>query len=248
MLKKIILFIILISSIVSIYSEDYPLLIITEEWAPYNYTINNKLTGLSVDIVEEILNRINLDVTIETLPGVRAINTLNSRPNTIFFSLFKTPEREPLYNWVGPISSGAIYFYKLRERDITITNFNDLKRVEKIACRFAGLVHDLLISNNFTNLDMGSTSSIGVYMQLINGRADLAISDTDLGMKYYLKSIDKDVDLLEKIEFPLFDSDLYIAFTKDIPIIDVQKWQTILNEMYKDGTYQLIFDKYNSNN
>lgn len=247
MVPKVIIVILFLLNSFSLFSQDNPLLIMTEEWAPYNYTVNGTLTGFSVEIAEEILKRLDYDTPIKQFPGARAISTLNNRPNTIFFSLFRTQDREFKYKWVGPISSGSIYFYKLRDSDITINSMEDLKSVNKISCRHAGLIHDLLIENGFKNLDTGATNSIGVYIQLLKGRCDLAISDTDLGMRYYLKSIGKDVDLLEKVPFPMFESDLYIAFSRDISDEETKKWQDTLDEMKSDGTYQQIFDKYHLN-
>lgn len=247
MVQKVILIILLFLHSISLFSEDNPLLLLTEEWAPYNYIHNETLTGFSVEIVREILNRLDYDTPIKSLPAARAISTLNNRSNTAFFSLFRTQHRETMYKWVGPISNGSIYFYKLKGSDITVNSLEDLKNVNRIACRQTGLIHDLLIKNGFTNLDTGATSSIGVYIQLLKGRSDIAISDTDLGMRYYLKSINKDVELLEKIPITLFESDLYIAFTRDVSNREIERWQKILNEIKNDGTYQKIFDRYNLN-
>ena len=71
--------------------------VVTEEWAPYNYLENDRLTGMATDIVRAIMARTGDDFDIVLLPGSRSINMLDKRPKTVMYSLFRTAVREPLY-------------------------------------------------------------------------------------------------------------------------------------------------------
>lgn len=219
--------------------------IVTEEWPPFNYTENGRLTGFSTEIVQHILDIMNKDCDIITLPSIRSTYTLNTTPNTFMFSLFRTPERESGYKWIGPLCDGSIFFYKRKDNTIKIETLDDLKKVTRIACRHAGLIPSLLNEKGFKNLDMTATSGLSIYKKLLSGRCDVAISDTDLGVKYYLKALQVDPDVLEKIPIKVFESDLYIACSKDMPDAEVQKWQSALEKLKTDGIYEIIFEKYN---
>jgi polar amino acid transport system substrate-binding protein len=227
----------------SFAEED--IMIVTEEWPPFNYMENGTLTGFSTEIVRNILEIMNKDYVIEMLPSMRTTYVLNTRPHTVMFSLFRTPERESEYGWVGPLCDGSIYFYKRRDNKIKAESLEDLKNVERISCRHAGLIPRLLKKKGFENLDMTATSSLQVYKKLLRGRCDLAISDTDIGVRYCLKGLHADPNVFEKIPVKIFESQLYIAFSKDISGEEIKNWQSALEQLKTNGRYEKIFQKYN---
>ncbi|WP_432455908.1 MULTISPECIES: substrate-binding periplasmic protein [unclassified Agarivorans] len=228
----------------SVATDKPGMLLVTEEWAPFNYQENGKLVGFSTEIVAGILKLLNEDYQIQLLPSLRSTRVLNSRPQTMMFSLFRTPSREQQYKWIGPLSDGSIYFYKRRGHRIPVDSLADLKRVKRIATRHQGIIPSLLLEQGFENLDMTATSSMQVYQKLLLGRADIAISDTDLGVSHNMRMLAVDMRRIEKIPIQVFRSDLYIAAHKDLPDSEIQRWQAALDTLKANGSYQAIFDKY----
>ncbi len=226
------------------YAEE-DIIIVTEEWAPFNYINNGEINGFSFEIVQNILKIINKDYKIKIVPSVRSTFILDNRPRTIMFSLFRTPERESKYKWIGPLCEGSIYFYKRRDNKIKIESLEDIKNVNLIACRQAGLIPRLLIKMGFKNLDRTATNSTQIYKKLLARRCDIAISDSDLGVKHYLKLLNVNPDVLERLPIKIFESYLYIATSKDISDEEIQKWQSALEKLKKNGVYDKIFQKYN---
>ena len=164
----------------------------------------------------------------------------------MMFSMFRTPERESLYKWIGPLGDGTIYFYKKKDNPIQIESLDEMKNQNvTICCRHAGLIPNLLREYGFTTVDMGGTTSLQIYQKLLAGRCDLAISDTDLGVRYNLKLLNVNMDdVLEKIPFPIFEAELYIACSKEIPDEEIQQWQAALETLKTNGVYGDIFQKY----
>jgi len=230
----------------SIVFAEEDILIVTEEWAPYNYTENGEITGLSTDIVKHILGMLNKHYDIEILPSMRSSYVLDNRPHTMMFSMFRTSGREAQYQWIGPLCDGKIYFYKKKDAQIKIENLDDLRDTRLSICsRQGGLIHTLLIEQGFGNLDDAATNGLQVYKKLLAGRCDIAISETDLGVRYILNSIGLTMDdMLEKIPFPIYESELYIVGTKDIPAEEIQQWQSALDTMKANGVYEEIIQKY----
>jgi polar amino acid transport system substrate-binding protein len=226
------------------FSDFVTPIIITEDWAPYNYIEKDKITGLSTQIVLEILNSIDERIDIELLPSIRAKNILDNSQHIIFYSIFKTKERESQYKWVGPIADGSIYFYKNKTDKRNITTIDELKNLERICCRHAGLIPSLLSNMGFKNLDMTASDSNQIYTKLALRRCDAAISDTDLGVRHYLRTTNLDQDTFEKIPIVIFQSSLYIAFTKDFSDEYIGVWQEALDKMKRDGTYNKILRQY----
>jgi polar amino acid transport system substrate-binding protein len=115
-------------------AESYQ--VVTEEWAPYNYEENGQLTGMSTAIVRAIMKLTGDDFAIAMLPSMRATYALQNRPRTIMYSMFRTPEREPLYKWVGPIAQESIHPYQLASTAQPIISLEQLMHAPRITtCR-----------------------------------------------------------------------------------------------------------------
>lgn len=225
---------------------DEDILIVTEEWAPYNYLNNGEIIGVSTDVVMHLLDILNKRYKIELLPSMRSSYMLNTRLRTMMFSMFRTPERESQYKWIGPISDGSIYFYKNKDSNFKMDNLNDLKNTKLSICsRQAGLIHNLLKKQGFKNLDNSTTTGLHVYKMLLAGRCDIAISDTDLGVRHILKTLGLNMqEAFEKTPFPFFEAQLYLVANKDISDEEIQQWQSALETLKANGTYEEIIQKY----
>ena len=224
--------------------DQAPLTIITEEWPPYNYAEDGQLKGVSVEIVKTVLKELGRSDPIQLYPSQRAKKMQDALPRTIFFSLFRTKEREPLYKWIGPIGFDAIYFYKRKGDPIEINSLDDARRVPRIACRQAGLVHDILEKEGFTNLDTNAHSSQQIYFKLLKGRSNLAISDSPLGVKYFLQKEGLPPDSLTQTKLMVVSSDLYIAGSLDLPDSEVDQWRQALLRLRDNGTIEKIYREY----
>jgi polar amino acid transport system substrate-binding protein len=228
------------------WSQGMKITVLTEEWAPYNYTENGVFKGFSVEVVQSIIQQANVDAQMQIYPSMRASNMLNTLPDIMFISMFRTPEREEKYKWIGPLDTGAISFYKKKGSPLQITSLEDAKKVPRIACRHGGLVFNTLKAAGFENLDASSTDGNSVYKKILLNRCDLGISDTPLGVKYLLKQMDYPTDALVQTPVKVVEFPLYIACSKDMPDAIISLWQKTLDAMKASGQYAKIHARYNS--
>jgi polar amino acid transport system substrate-binding protein len=213
---------------------------ITEEWPPYNYVEQRHLTGVSVKIVQALQQELGRSDPIQVYPSQRAKLILESRARSMMFSMFRTPERETRYKWIGPIGRDAIYFYQRRGSPLQIRTLQDAKAVPVIASRQAGLVFNILIAAGFTNLDASAYSSKQVYGKLLRGRAELAISDSPLGVRYLLKQMGLPADALQQTAVKVVESDLYIAASPDFSDAEIAQWQQALDRLKARGELERL--------
>ncbi len=213
---------------------------ITEEWPPYNYVEQGHLTGVSVKIVQALQQELGRRDPIQVYPSQRAKLALESRPRSMMFSMFRTPERETRYKWIGPIGRDAIYFYQRRGSPLQIRTLQDAKAVPVIASRQAGLVFNILTAAGFTNLDASAYSSKQVYGKLLRGRAELAISDSPLGVRYLLKQMGLPADALQQTAVKVVESDLYIAASPDFSDAEIAQWQQALDRLKAQGELERL--------
>jgi len=75
----------------------------TEEWAPYNFTEEGTIKGISTDIIRAACSAAKLDCDTLMVPWARAYKTASHTPNTLVFTTARKLSREQEFLWVGPI-------------------------------------------------------------------------------------------------------------------------------------------------
>lgn len=223
-------------------AETYQL--VTEEWAPYNYRENEHITGMATEVVRAIMALTGDDFEIRMRPSMRASRVLQTQPRTIMYSLFRTPEREPLYKWVGPIAEESIYPYQLAVAAQPIHTLEQLLHAPRITTRHAGLVPTMLASMGFDNLDMSATESRQLYRMLLAGRTEVIIGDTDAGVAYYSRQLGIAPGTLRRVPIELYRSSLYIAFSRDSDDDLVANWARALEHLRETGELARIQSHY----
>ncbi|WP_434581206.1 transporter substrate-binding domain-containing protein [Pseudomonas sp. Z5-35] len=220
-----------------------PYQVVTEEWAPYNYMENNQLTGMTTEIVRAIMTLTGDDFEISLQPSMRATQILKNRPKTIMYSLFRTPEREPLYKWVGPLVEESIHAYQLSSSP-PINSLEQLLRAPQVTTRHAGLVPQMLQSLGFNNLDKSATESKLLYRMLLAGRTNIIVGDTAAGVAYYSRQLSIAPGTLRKIPIELYRSSLYIAFNTGSDDELIAAWTRALEQLRQSGELARIQRRY----
>lgn len=239
-MKKIVILLVFITSL--IYADRLTLM--TEVFPPFQYKENNKLTGISTNIVQEIQKRIHDTNKIKVYPWTRGIKVLQNKNNTAIFSMLRTEDREDKYKWVGPLAKMELVFFKRKDSKIELTSLDDARKVSKIGVTKNVGNYDILNSKGFKNLDIIKS---GVdeknIKKLIKGRIDLWPSLKIAGL-YNAKRLGYKGEIVPIENINLFEGDLYIAFNKNVDDKIVSKWQKALNLLIKDGTINKIKSEY----
>ncbi|HZD42679.1 MAG TPA: transporter substrate-binding domain-containing protein, partial [Methanomicrobiales archaeon] len=197
---------------------------LTEEWAPYNYEENGTATGISVDILEAIwqdigVNRTPADIRIVPLSeGFQEVQNGSS----VLFSIVKTPQREPLYQWVGPFTQANFVVFAPMDRNITINSAADLNNY-RIGVVTGSIENTLLTDQgvNASRIVNGATPE-DLLRMLEEGRIDLWATG-DLAGRHQMLQAAADPNAYE-IVYTLGTDDLYYIFSKDIPKVLVDSF------------------------
>lgn len=221
-----------------------PYLLVTEEWAPYNYRENNQITGMATDIVQRIMALTGDRFEVVFQPSMRSSLTLKTRPKTILYSMFRTPERELLYKWVGPIAQESIHPYQLASTQPPVNTLEQLLRAPQVTTRHAGLIPEILQARGFINLDRSATESLQLYRMLLAGRTPIIVGDTDAGVAYYSRQLGIPPATLRQVPVELYRSALYIAFSPDSDDKVVAAWASALEQLRASGELGRIQASY----
>ena len=215
--------------------------IITEEFPPFNFSVDGKPTGVTTELVQEIMRRRGLSDPILVLPWARGYKRLQSEPNVVLYTTARTEEREGLFQWVGPLYVFRLGFYGRRDGGIKLSTIEDAKRVRSIATYKDDFREQLLRSMGFTNLD-SSNSPHSDLRKLMSGRVDLWFFDNIGAPKIAAEAGVDPSDIEEILTFEKKYS--YIAISRATPETVAAQWQATLDEMKADGTFWWIARKW----
>ncbi|WP_319470228.1 transporter substrate-binding domain-containing protein [uncultured Pseudodesulfovibrio sp.] len=216
-------------------AEDYP---------PYSFPENGQAAGFVSEVVRLILDEAGQGETaIHFYPWARAYMKLQNGSGDVLYPMARTPGREALFRFVGPVFSDAVYFYKKRNASLTLTSIEDAKKVTSIGVTRNDLYHQLLKEKGFINLDVSSKQEHD-FRKLFEGRVTLV----PMGEKSIRNFMDRvqglDLDMFEKTGPMWYRSEAYVAFSKQVPVNVVQKWQEILDRLKGTGKYEAIMNRY----
>jgi len=222
---------------------DDPLLILTEQLYPMNYTENGqddeKILGFATELVTAVMVESGLDYEMNMVPWARAINSIDNNPNVLVFSMTRSPARESKYHWIGEIWKAKINLYGHRDR-ITEQSF-DIENIKnlRIGTQRGSVTREYLQNNGFRNIVTIKTMSS--YIRLLDrGRIDLfPYLDFAIDMSTQRQNFDRKklVIVMELTEISL---NLSLAGSMTMDIQKVKRLQTAFAKLKSSGRYQEI--------
>jgi polar amino acid transport system substrate-binding protein len=216
-----------------------PLRLLSEEFPPINFTEAGQPSGLAVEIVQQVQQRLGQALPIEFLPWARAYREAQGSQPVALFSAARIPEREKMFQWAGPIVTFYSSFYG-RAGAERLRRFEDARRAEVLVVR-GWYTAQQLASEGFTKLRYVSDPGQGLRM-LLAGRAPLLASER-ISMTGALQSAGIEPDALAEV-YTYASSDGYIAFSPGTPKRVVSAWQREIDAMKRDGSFQAIYKRW----
>jgi len=219
-----------------------PLTIMTENFPPYNYQEGEALKGPCVDIVKVIMNELNIQSAINVLPWPRAYHIIQQQDNQVLFSMARTPSRENLFKWVGPLVKYDVYLYNKKGMPASIHSPEEAKRYTfGVKKDTAG--HNYLKQNGFEKIHIDySPDKFNLPKLLVFERIDMWLMG-EISAPYMVKLAGFSPEDIEPA-FSLFSQELYIAFSKSTPDRIINNWQNTLDQLKSSGKYKEILSTH----
>ncbi len=216
---------------------------------PLNYytgPLNNyQVAGSSVEIVNEIQKRLGgYASTISMTSWTDGYSTVQELPNSALFTTARTPERENLFQWAGPVATMSPAFYTLKAKNINADTLEKAKAL-KVATPTQWYTHDYLKTNEFTNI-LTSFFPADSFAQLLKGEADAIYIDAE-AIDWLCKESSTSRDTLSRLPIATPQRQGYIAFSLNTPKSTVDKWQTALDAMKVEGAFDVILLGWDGN-
>jgi len=175
-------------------------------------------------------------------PFIRGLKEVQSESNRAFFIIARRPEREKTVKWVGPLVSNGVYFYKKKNSSVKLDSLEDLWNIKSIGVERGVADETFLRSKGFNNLV--TLDNQKQLLQMLNAeRIDVGPMG-ELVMPEMAKIAGIDPNEIERTAIKLYDSEVNLAFSNDVPDHLVLKWQQALDNLKASGKYQEIYQKY----
>jgi polar amino acid transport system substrate-binding protein len=221
--------------------------VLTEEFPPYNYTENGRITGFSTAVVQAVLQEAHLQGEFQSLPWARAYEMAQTRDSVLIYSITRNPQREKLFKWVGVIAPTQYHLFSLPERKLRFERLEQAK-VYQTATVNEDAGEQFLLAKGFVkgqNLQSSVKYELN-YEKLKRGRVDLWIAPELVAV--YLARQAGDVPaqaLARSYTIAELGSDgYYMAFGAGTPDALVERLVKGLAAIKSNGTYDALKKKW----
>jgi len=219
--------------LVSFYAEDF---------APANYIENDVLVGITVDSLKLMWANLGLpdqDVTI--VPWTRGYRNVLKTPNSALFTMSKTPAREHLFKWVGPLFKSVHVLMAKKSSNLKFDNLGEVLnyRVSTIQ----GDISEISLQQiGFPEFNMAKVQNLErAFIMLQSDRVDMMMISIH-SFQHLTGRLQVDASKYEQV-WTVNELGNYIAFNKQTPDKVVKAYQKALDNVKNEQV--LIKQKYN---
>ncbi|MCQ4248151.1 ABC transporter substrate-binding protein [Pseudomonas stutzeri] len=225
--------------------DDYKVVLLTENFPPFNmaadgknYAAERNISGINADIVREMFKRAGIAYSMTLrFPWERIYNQVLEQPDQGLFSTTYTPEREPLFKWVGPLASTGWVLLAPPGSSLRLSSLEQAQPYR------IGAYKDDAVSQHLESKGLEPINSLRDQEnigKLLKGRIDLWATTDPVGP--YLAKQEGVSGLTTVLRFN--DAQLFLALNKQTPDEVVTRLQKALNEMKGDGAIDAIMRRY----
>jgi polar amino acid transport system substrate-binding protein len=216
---------------------------VTEETS-YTYLQNGKVAGPASEVVEATLKRAGLnDYRLALYPWARAYDMAQQEANVLIYLIARTPEREPMFKWVGEIMRIDYHFYKLRERkDIVVRDLESAKNYSVGVLR-EDVRYQYLLSQGFTKLVV-SGLNIDNFRKLLNRQVQLVPMPESDAVRLCQEAKVNFADLEQVYTLDTMATGIYMAYSKSTSDDIVVRTRAAFDSLKAEGVVmQLMLEK-----
>jgi len=247
-MKALLLTLICALAATSLYAQSVnDLVFITEEYPPFNFSVEGKEQGIATDMLLEILKRVGARQTREDIgsfPWARGYNVALHTKNVLLYSTTRTAAREKQFKWVGPIIRSEIVLYARMDRHLSLDNIDEIDRQQLRVGTVLNDVGEQILLELGVERNRISRYNKGIHLaeMLQKGRIDL-LAYGKLATLWNFKSLGyqpKDYEVV----YSLKPADYYYALNIKTDDRVVSELQTALDQLKASGTLDRIVKSY----
>jgi len=220
--------------------------VVTEFNPPFNFDTPDGPSGIATDLFLRMAARAGIRVErrdILVWPWARGYREIREKSDVILFATARTPKREHMFRWIGPIMSLNSGMVALKARKIVIRN-----PVESAGLYRYGTMRDSASEQKLVRLGVPPGRMDSVHdrtlniRKLVQGHIDVMVANEPATF-YTIRQMGLDPDDFEMV-YRLMSVDLYYAASRDMDPDVLRRLQAALDSLRADGSVARIIEKY----
>ena len=222
-----------------------PIVLLTENFPPYNMAKNGKnfaqnenIEGIAVDILRETFKRADISYSMTLrFPWERIYHLALENPGYGVFVTARVPDREKLFKWVGPLGPDDWVLLARGDSPITLTSLEQARQYR------VGAYKDDVIALSLEKQGLAPVILLRDQdnaRKLQAGQIDLWATGDPAG-----QFLARQVGISGfKTVLRFHQAELFLALNKDVPDEVVNKLQKALDQLRAEGVVEKISAKY----
>jgi polar amino acid transport system substrate-binding protein len=224
---------------------DYKVVLLTENFPPFNMSVDDKnfarddgIDGISAEVVGAMFKRANIGYSLSLrFPWDRLYRLTLDKPNYGLFSTTFTPERQPLFKWVGPLAKTSWVLLAAPGNNLSVASLQEAGQYQ------IGAYKNDAVSQHLESQGLKPINALRDQeniKKLIGGKIDLWATTDPVGR--YLAKQDGVSGLTTVLRFN--EAELYLALNKDTPDEVIERLQKALDELRAEGFIEEMTNNY----
>lgn len=210
----------------------------TETSAPSSMLVNGRVVGIATDKLRSALARAGVAYEIALLPWKRAYTSALQQPDTCVYSTTRTPEREALFKWIGPLDVAQWVLMGRADRRLALTSLEQARGLR--IGTYHGDARDAYLRSRGFVTDAAPNDFLNAQ-KLLQGRIDLWAASWRRGSTV-LQQHGWDKHIVPVLAFHQIE--VYLACNRSVPDTLVARLNAELDAMARDGSAQRIERAY----
>ena len=201
-------------------------------WPPYNYSINNKAEGFSIDYMNLLASKIGLEVQyISGFSWNEYIEKLQKNEIDIMLNISKTPSREEKFQFTSAYTKNIDAIFVKKDNN-NLKSLNDFKG--KTLAVIDGFYEEDVLKKHYPDIKLLVVKdSLEGLKKVAFGQADGAFDNFVVGNYFIEKNFITNIKPAFEIKDSNFNLDMHIAVNKNNTVL-----KNILEKVKKEITQE----------
>ncbi len=220
-----------------------PIMVLTEHLPPYQIDSHNGVSGFATAVVRRTFETAGIPYEIEVQDWSRAYQRALRQADTCIYSISKSTERTPLFQWVGALAYTITSLYSLKNRpDIQLKTLDDAKKLVTAVTK-DDITHHYLQKHGFKEGEqLYLLESVTTMLHVLQGRKDIdlvLVNDTILRYRALESGVPLEA-LQKQMEVSDLPLDFHLACSLTTTPAIVEKLKISLQQLKDSGEFAKI--------
>lgn len=212
---------------------------------PHQFIDGNKISGVFMEIVGLMMDELGEKEQIEFMPFNEAYDLTLNQPEVFMMTVLRTPQREKLFRWIGPVVPDTHHLYHLSDRNDVIINSEDDLKNYNLGCVNNNYAYKFFTDHGVPESVIHTVDTHSMNIQnLFLEKVDL-IPMSVLQASYQLNLMKRHTDsVIPAYTFSGFPTDAYMAISLSTPESVYNRFAEAFAKIYKSEAYKAVLAKY----